>query len=101
MVAFLNLIPILLLLVPLVCTTIIARRMGRGRAVTALPLGLTAVLGLAWIAFVQISEGDLDDVALAIAQSVVFGGMVALLVSLIVLAIVGVKRDAMTPVEAR
>ena len=96
-----NLIPIVLFVgVPLICATIIARRMGRGRLVVSLPLGLAAVFSVVSTLWIVMSDRSGDPLAAAMLTSVSLGGFTALFVSLIVLASVGVKRDRMAPVEA-
>jgi hypothetical protein len=100
MVSAINLIPLVLFIgVPLVCTSIIARRMSRGPIVVALPWALLAVFSLGLSAMFGFQRADGSNVVLTM-NSVAMGGFGALVVSLIVLAVVGVKRDRLAPAEA-
>ncbi len=96
-----NMVPIFIVLgVPVACVTIIARRMGRGRVVVALPVGLAVAFSLTATVWMVLSGGNADPIWARLLQAISLGASLALFVSLIVLAVVGVKSDRVAPVEA-
>ncbi len=102
MLAFaINMVPIFIILgVPVACVTIIARRMGRGRTVVALPIGLTAAFSLVATIWLVLNGRNVGSIGTNLLQAISLGASLALFVSLIVLAVVGVKSDRVAPVEA-
>ncbi len=102
MTTFLNLLPIVGFVgVPLLCAMIIARRMGRGMVVTNLPWALALLLsGAAALAVWTLAPAGNLSLDAVLMRGFSFGGYAALFVSLIVLAVVGVKRDRLAPAEA-
>jgi len=99
---FFNLLPILLyVLPPLVCTTIIARHMNRGRFLRALPWILLMIFSVVTAVVLSLSSAQLPAATASILlQSIGIGGSAALVIALIVLASVGVKRENPTVVES-
>jgi hypothetical protein len=96
MATMLNLLPLLLFIaVPLGCASIIAHRMGRGRLVLALPWILVVVFSGAWAIGPARWLASGPNGAANLLTGIGIGGMAALVVSLIVLASLGVKRNGL------